>query len=120
MKYLSELSFVKVFDAEAVAKSGSATSVEISTSNVEGFFCLQWEVTGDGTVKFEVLPSNNGDDFLDTEPDIATGQTKTSGPGSNGKNLVSFGIPPCRSFKIMATETGGSKSVTVSAWLKAQ
>ena len=47
MKYLSELAYVKVFNAEAVAKSSSSTSVEISTSEVDGFFCLQWEDTVD-------------------------------------------------------------------------
>lgn len=120
MRYFSELSSILVFNAVAVTAGNSYTSDEISASSVDGYFSLQWQVTGDGTAKFEVLPSNNGTDFLDTEPDIITGQTKTSGPGGDGKNFVSFLVPPCRSFKIKATETGGASSVTISAWLKGQ
>jgi len=120
MRYFSELASVKIFNAVSVAKSESVLSDEISASNVSGYFSLQWEISGDGTVKFEVLPSNNGTDFLDVVEDIAVSQTKSTGPDSNGKNFASFYVPACLSFKVKVTETGGSNGVTVSAWLKGQ
>jgi hypothetical protein len=119
MKYPSDLSYIKVFDAVTVSASGNSSSAEVSTSKLAGLFSLQWTITGNGTAKFEVLPSNNGADFPDIETDISTGQTKTTGPASDGKNMTSFEMSPCRSFKIKVTETGGANSITVSAWLKA-
>lgn len=120
MKYFSELASIKAINAETVLASASYTSSEISCSLIDGYFSLQVEVTGDGTCKFEALPSNDGTNFLDTEPDILTSQTKTTGPASDGKNFVSFELPACRSFKLKVTETGGVSSVIVSAWVKAQ
>lgn len=120
MKYASDLRSIKVFDSVAIDASGTSTSMEILAINIQGFFSLEWVITGDGTVKFEVLPSNSGSNFLNTEPDIATGQTKITGPGTDGKNFTSFEIPACHSFKIICTETGGADAVVVSAWLKAQ
>lgn len=120
MKYASDLGSNKVFNAVTVTAGGSATSQEILLTNIQGFFSLEWVITGDGTVKFEVLTSNSGSNYLNTETDIATAQTKITGPGADGKNLASFEVPPCLSIKILCTETGGVNSAIVSAWCKAQ
>lgn len=102
-----------------IAASGSYTTEAFDCVGLQGVFSLQWIVTGDGTMKAEVLPSNDGENFLNTEPDIVVSQTKTTGPASDGKNMVSFEVPPCNQFKIKFTETGTANSITVAARLRA-
>lgn len=112
----------KIVDAQTIAATGTYTSSVIKLLNTDGYFSLQVEVTGDGTVKFEYLLSNNETDFLmpTSAIAIATGVVKTSGPGSDGKDIYSFHPPLARELKILVTETGGANSVVVSAWLAAK
>ena len=100
-----------------IAAAGSYTSEAYSARELGGYFSLHWLVTGDGTMKAEVLVSNDGSTFLEIDPDITTGQTKTS--GTSGANMSSFEVTPCEQFKIKFTETGASKSITVVARVRA-
>lgn len=116
-----QLATTKVLDAVTVAASGTATSTVIDLNGPElaGYFSLQVAVTGDGTAKFEYQVSNNGTDYVEPTgaSDIATGITKTSGPGADGKDIYSFEPVPANYIRIKVTEIGTSNSVTVSAWL---
>ena len=100
-----------------IAASGSYTTDAFDCTELEGYFSLQWTVTGDGIMKAEVLSSNNGSNFSDINPDITSGQTKTS--GSSGTNMDSFVVAPCNQLKIKFTETGTSDSIAVAARLRA-
>ena len=99
-----------------IAASGSFTSDAFIARGIEGDATLQWTVTGDGTLKIEVLPSNDGVVFNDIVDDIVTGQTKTS--GISGTNMIAFGIPPCDQVKFKFTETGGANHIHVVARLR--
>lgn len=118
LKQFSPYTVVNLFGS-SVASSSYAESEAISGVGLDGYFSLQWTITGDGTAKFEVFSSNNGTDFMDVNADIITGQTKTTGPSGDGKNMTSFVIIPCVMFKIRVTETGGASAIVPSAWLKA-
>lgn len=111
----------KIFSSVTVAASGSAISsaIDLGGLSTTGHFSLQIELTGNGTAKVEFLLSNNGVDFMEPtgSADIVTGFTKTSGPGSDGKSLISFGPILGRQIQIKLTETGTSNSIVVSAWL---
>jgi hypothetical protein len=100
-----------------IAASGTYTSEAFSARGLHGFFSLEWLVTGDGTMKAEVLTSNAGGTFHDLDTDITTGQTKTS--GTSGANMTDFEVTPCDQFKIKFTETGTANSIVVVARLKA-
>jgi len=100
-----------------IAASGSYTTDAMDATGLEGFFSLQWAVAGDGTMKAEVLVSNDGVTFLELDSDITSAQVKTSGTG--GVNMSAFEVTPCNQFKIKFTETGGANSVTVAARLRA-
>ena len=99
----------KIFDAVAIAKSGSSLSRVIDLTGVDGYFSIQATITGDGSAKFELLLSNDGVDFIEptSATDIATGHTKTSGPGGDGKDIYRV-LPPmvARFAKIRTTEAG--------------
>lgn len=113
----SEQSAVKIFNGEVIAASGDSSSVDIDVRRIKGYLSLAWTITGNGTGKFEVLSAVNGIDYLDINADIAASQTKTTGPGSDGKNAASFISVPCPALRIKVTETGGANSITVSAWI---
>jgi hypothetical protein len=106
-----------LFTTGTIVASGTYTTEAVSARDLQGFFSLQWTVTGDGTMKAEVLVSNDGTTFLEIDPDIITGQTKTS--GSSGVNMTDFEVTPCEQFQIKFTETGTSNSIAVVARLRA-
>jgi len=118
---------IQVFDAEEVAASANASGptapnayIDFSDYNgVMGNFSLQYTITGDGTCKFEYLMSNDNTNYLEpsTADDIGSGLTKTSGPASDGKDILYFNPEIADRMKIKVTETGGANSVTVTAWL---
>ena len=100
-----------------IAASGSYTTEAYEATGLQGFFSLQWTVTGDGTMKAEVLVSNDGVTFLELDADITTAQTKLTGTG--GVNMSDFEVTPCNQFKLKFTETGGAKAIAVAARLRA-
>ena len=103
-----------------IAASGVWTSEAIPLDAYRaGFYAIQITLTGDGTAKLEYQLSIDGTNYLEpaSASDIATGFTKTSGPGSDGKGLYDFFPMPAKSMKIIATETGGASTVTVTLTL---
>ncbi len=113
----------KVFDSRTVPKGSSEVSDEITVYLANGSFSLHVQVSGDGTCKFEyeVKNSNDANFIVPTgASEIATGVTKSSGENSDGEDH--FPITPNTGIKlrIKATETGGSSSVTVTAWIAVQ
>jgi hypothetical protein len=109
------------FVSETVAASGSATSPvkNLDELQINGFFSLQISLSGDGTAKFQWGVSNDKSNFIysaDAGDNIVTAFVKTSGPGSDGKNIYSFDPIVAKYLTIKVTETGGANNVTVSAW----
>jgi len=87
----NQIETIHVIDAETIALSANTTSIvtDLDGQELSGYFSIQVLVAGDGTAKFEYQVSNNGTDYLEptSASDIATGVLKTSGPGSDGKNI---------------------------------
>jgi len=80
---------------------------------------LQLLLTGDGTATVEFLLSNDGVNFLEPSGslDIVSGFTKTSGPGTDGKDIYAFGPVLARFMQIKVTETSTSDAIAVTAHL---
>jgi len=109
---------VKVIDGETIGANSSFTSRGVSIPSEHNSFALYWNVSGDGTAKFEYHASPDGEHFvLDDTDTIASDQTKTSGPDSDGIDMVNFAPWPCEALSIKCTETGTSDSITVTAIL---
>ena len=108
----------KIFNAITITASGVARSVPIELPHhLEGFFSLQIELTGSGTAKFEYSISNDGETFITQSAaadQIVSGFTATSGPASDGKDVISFEPEVTKKMKIVCTETGTSDSVTIT------
>jgi len=113
----------KIFNAVSIAASGNASSqkIDLRALACEGFFSLQYAITGDGTCKFEYLLSNEDAATTMIEPstasDIGSSLTKTTGPSSNGTDILSFAPALARWLQIKCTETGGANGVVITAWL---
>ena len=109
----------KIFDAITIAAGGTATSVPLDLSSYakEGYFSLHITLSGSGTAKFEYMVSNDKTNFVTqtaTADVIVSGFTATSGPGSDGKDVISFEPELADQMKIICTETGAANSVTIT------
>lgn len=112
-----------LFTAEAILANADSTSDAIDISQATGFFSLQVALTGDGTAQFEYLASNDGTTYITQSAAadlIFTGFTKTSGPGSDGKDIITFEPELCKFIKIKCTETGGANSITITSTIAVQ
>jgi hypothetical protein len=123
---MASISTIRVFSARTIAASGSLTSQAFklgSFSDVQGYFSLHVELSGDGTGLFQYAVSNNNSNFIisdDASDNIVTAHTKASGPDSNGIHIYQFSPITAQWVKVKVTETGGASNITVSAWLAIQ
>lgn len=109
---------LNLFTDEVVAAGASVESeiLDLEAFAKEGYLSIQLALTDDGTVKVEYELSNTGAVYVtqsDADDIIVSGFTKTSGPGSDGKDVISFEPEPALKLKIKVTETGGVSGVVV-------
>lgn len=115
----------KLFTGTSIAASGNLVSsaVDVRKSAINGMFSVYFIITGDGTAKIEYLVcSEEFGAYIEpaTASDIASAQTKTTGPGSDGINFVAFEPEVTPFLKIRITETGASSAITPNLWLNVQ
>ena len=105
----------RVFNAEALTTSGTATSsaIDLGSTAQNGYFSLQYDKTGSGVVKFEYLLSNDGSTFA--EPITAIDIIAALAAGAQ-TGLVRFRPEPARWMQIKITEDG-TNSAVVTAWV---
>jgi hypothetical protein len=107
---------IKVFDGVTIAASGADTSETQDVSRSVGYQSLQYTITGSGTVTFTFEVSNDGVTF--STPSGASAIGTTLGAGSDVLPIEMTTL--ARYIRIIATEVGGSSSVTINAWLAIQ
>ena len=102
----NQLSVQVVFNAQVIAKNGSAESGPIDLTYAGSNKSLQIHQAGDGTGKYEYLLSNDGVNFIVPEGGgtIVDGVTKTGGPGTDGKLIKPFTTGVAQAMKIRVTE----------------
>lgn len=106
---------VQIWDAKAVTYSTNPTlltSDAMKVINTDGYFSLQWKITGAGTVTFYVFTSNDNATFLNVNPTIASAQTVST--GVSGANMAEVIMVPAKFCKIQASVTVGD--VVINAW----
>ena len=114
--------FPQIFSSQAVTNGTSETSSAEYIGDSNGDFSIQYYVAGSGTVKVEYLLSLDGTNYLEpsSASDIATGITNSSGPNSDGRDIVTFDTELGEYMKIKVTETGGTNNATVDMYLGRQ
>lgn len=115
----------KLFDGTSIAASASLTSVAVSVQGYgkDGLASLYIYETGDGTGQWTYLLSADGDDyieFIDAADMISAGFLKTSGPNSDGKDIIQFSPELAPFIKIKCEEVGTADAVTPVAILMIQ
>lgn len=124
----------KVLNDVAVTQNTTSASyptagIDMDLNNVQGSFGAQVVITGDGTATLGFECSNDGENWIKPSISsastaaltIATGLTKTGGPGSNGKYFFPItNIPACQKIRFYASETANSANVTVNMTLSFQ
>lgn len=113
----------KIFNSVTIPASGTSTSpilpLQGSIAGIGGYFTVYYEISGSGTAKIEYLGSLDGETFIEPTgaSDVGSSLTATSGPGTDGKDILSFAPIATPYYKIKVTETGGSSTVTISMWM---
>uniref|UniRef100_A0A6M3KIC0 Uncharacterized protein n=1 Tax=viral metagenome TaxID=1070528 RepID=A0A6M3KIC0_9ZZZZ len=116
-----EVTVRKIFSAEAVSNTTVYSDVfDLGSFAQSGIFALQVEVSG-ATITANYELSNNNVDFLtpSTGAAISTDFTPASGPGADGKDIISFQPEPSRFMRIAVTESAADPGV-ITAWLVMQ
>ncbi len=94
----------------ALGAGANATLSAVDLYGCDGFFSLQYEITGSGTLTLEVEVSSNGVDWSSPDPNVLTAQ-------SAGKGFTDVEITPAPLMRFKATEAGGAQAVTAKLWL---
>lgn len=97
---------------ETIAASGTSTSDAIDISkkdNLQWIFGLQITTTGTGTLKIELLVSNDGVTYADPE---GFGDIDTT--LAAGSSFHDFDPPAFKYFKFKFTEDGGANAVNIT------
>lgn len=121
-----KIAIIKLFDAQTILASGNSSQpgegIDLQRFAQNGFFSVQYLITGDGTAKIEYNLSHDGATYIEPtgSTDIGSSLTKTTGPGSDGKDILTFSPELSRFLKIKVTETGGAQSIVVTLWLAIQ
>jgi hypothetical protein len=116
MKPRSYVRIDKLFDSQVIGAGESATSDPVDIKRTDGYFSIQYEIGGNGTLDFKYLLSLDNVNFKVpvSAADISTGVSSGSGIDGDGKDVVSFAPEPARWMKIAAQETGGSNAATLT------
>lgn len=124
---------IAIFEAQTIAPSASADSAVIDLSGMygdysqyirpDGFFSIQYAVTGSGKATIEYLLSNDMVTYSqpDNVDDVAVDVSRISGPLEDGNGIIGFyDVPISRAMKIRVSETAGIASITITATMAIQ
>ena len=108
----------ELFSEKTLEASGTAYShvINLDDYQISGFMGFFVEITaGSGEIKLEGLASYDGVNFMKSSSTAFLDNFgSSSGPDSDGKQALAYAPVPCTHFKVLATEKGGSSSVTFS------
>jgi hypothetical protein len=110
-------SFKKVLDSQTISASSSVESEPLHVRTAQGYFTVESEVSGGGTIKLDYIGTLSGDSYnvpnSDASPNILSSQASST-------TITSFEPPLMDKMKIRATETVGSSAATVTVWVGVQ
>ena len=102
-------------DSRVIAASATSYSAVVGLADRMTSHAIQYIITGDGTCSITTYTGIGPDDWIKNST-VATGLTKTSGPGSDGKDTIPLTLKPGEQFRVGVEETGTSESVTLNMW----
>lgn len=118
-----------MFNGVAVTTSATSPTNDMAKVKPAGYFSLQLQVAGTGTVAYVQCEARNYSTaswvpvYCQLADSVYTNRmfesyTTNSGPNADGCGLVAFGPPLARYYRLKVYATNGT--VTVSGWLAVQ
>jgi hypothetical protein len=105
-----------LFESKTVVKDTTETSARAYLSDGKNNHAIQYKLTGDGTLDLYVDTSIDGEDWI-SNGIKADDITDTSGPGSDGKDIIPLSLKPGEFLRVRATEVTTSDDVVLMLWL---
>ena len=103
------------FEAKTLAAGASETSLAVVLQDRLNEHAIEYVLTGDGTCDIEVFTSISGENFVSNGVK-ASGVGKTSGPGSDGKDILPLSLKPGDLIRVKVTETSTTDSIIVTLY----
>lgn len=119
MQNLRPITTMKLFNAEAIAKNASATSVSIDLRSIaaDGIFSVHSIMAGSGTLKLEYLLSSTENGTY-VEPAGASDIVAAQASGTTG--FYDFDPELAPFLKIKATENNVNPITSLDLWINIQ
>lgn len=112
---------LNVFSSEEILKNTAATSDNISLNPMQlaDRWSVQWAITSPtSTAKATIdMYLSLDSKYFAYKSTLATGQTKASGPNSDGVNLSTLSSVPAAMAKFVVTETANTGTISASLFL---
>ncbi len=106
------MAFTRIMDAQSIGASAEAYSVKVQLRDIHTIHALQYLITGSGTVSLTLETSS--DSFSWVSNGIkASGLVSTSGPGSDGKDIIPLRIKPGDFARILVGVTSNTAIITL-------
>ena len=105
----------KIMDARVVAANTTVYSDVAAMRDNVTTHAIQYIITGDGTCSITTYTGVGPDDWIKNST-VATGLTSTSGPSSDGKDIIALSLKASEQVRIGVEETGDSDPITVTMW----
>lgn len=106
---------VRLFDEESVAAGQSVISSVALLRSGRHVHALQYGVSGSGRLDISTQISCNNSDWIDNGIK-GKSITITSGPDTNGKDIIPLSLDPGDFFRVKLLEIGGVSVIVVNLW----
>ena len=104
-----------LFSGKTIVKDTNQTSSNVHLWDGRNVHSLQYEITGDGTLDLEVYTSVDGASWI-SNGIKADNVVKTSGPDSDGKDIIPLSLKPGDHLKVKATEVVTTDDAVLTLW----
>ena len=110
------MSIHRLFESETITANTNTTSESVELYDGRNVHALQYNITGDGTLDLTVYTSIDGQNWI-SNGIKADNVTKTSGPDTDGNDIIPLSLKPGNHIKVKATEVVTTDNAILSLWL---
>lgn len=109
------MSIHRLFEAETILANADSTSNSVELYDGRNFHSIQYEITGDGVFDFVIYTSHDGQNWINNGIK-ADNVDKTSGPDSDGKDIIGLRVKIGNHLKVKAIEVGTTDAGVLTMW----
>ena len=106
------MAFDEIMTEKSIASGANLYSVKVQLRDRHSVHALQYLITGDGTVSFTLETSSDSYSWV-SNGIKGSGLVKTSGPGSDGQDIIPLRIKPGDFARILVAVTNDTAVITL-------